>query len=538
MSAKVDVESVDDLLVVGAGFAGLYAVHRAREAGLRVRGIEAGSDVGGTWFWNRYPGARCDVESVDYSYSFDEDLQREWVWTERFAAQPEILAYINHVADRFALRESFRFDQRVTSARFDEAASVWEVRTDAGEVSRARFVVMATGCLSAVNKPDIPGIDDFAGEVIFTAMWPEDEPDFSGKRVGVIGTGSSGIQSIPIIAKQAASLTVFQRSPNYSVPAANRPFEPEEWRRIQEAYPARRAKSSYASAATPHEAHPQRAVDLDESERLDALEERWQQGGVLFGKTFPDQNADLVANGYAREFAERKIREIVKDEQTATDLIPTDHPIGTKRICTDDGYFETYNLPNVELVNLRRDPITEVTDDGIITAARSYELDTLVFATGFDALTGALMRLDLQGARGTTIQEVWGDGPVTYLGMAIPGFPNMFNLSGPGSPSVLANMVMHAEQQVEWVIDLVLWSRDNEVAQVEPRHDAAEKWTEHLVTVADQTLFPLAPSWYVGGNIEGKKRVFMPYIGGFGAYRQACDQVQESGYDGFAVSRA
>lgn len=524
-----------DMIVIGAGFAGLYAVHRAASAGLSVLGLEAAPDVGGTWYWNRYPGARCDVESVDYSYSFDEELQRSWTWSERFAAQPEILAYLRHVADRFALRRHYRFEVDVVGAALEHGR--WRVRTKDGHAHAAQFLVCATGCLSAVNRPDIPGVDDFAGEVYFTAAWPRDDPDLSGKRVGLIGTGSSGIQAVPIVAEQADRLVVFQRSANYSIPMPNRPWTPEEQRRIREEYPERRRVSAYAAAGTPHGTYHKKAVDTEPQERAEALWRRWREGGVLFAKTFPDQNSDLAANDIAREFAEQRIRELVADPVVAADLIPVDHPIGTKRICTDGGYYETFNRDNVRLVNLRREPIEAITAGGVRTSSATYPCDVLIFATGFDALTGALTRIDPRGAGGVRLSDVWADGPLTFLGLMVPGLPNMFTISGPGSPSVLANMVLHAEVQVDWVIELVLAVRRLGVTEVEPRRDAAEAWTDHVAKAAEQTLFPKASSsWYLGANIEGKKRVFMPYAGGFGTYRRHCDDVARRHYAGLVLT--
>jgi cation diffusion facilitator CzcD-associated flavoprotein CzcO len=523
-----------DVIVIGAGFAGLYAVHRAASAGLAVTGIEAAPDVGGTWYWNRYPGARCDVESVDYSYSFDEELQQSWTWSERFAAQPEILAYLRHVADRFDLRRHYQFGADVVDAAFERGR--WQVWTANGHYA-APFLVCATGCLSAVNRPDIRGIDDFAGDVYFTAAWPRADPDLRGKRVGVIGTGSSGIQAVPIVAEAAERLVVFQRSANYSIPMPNRPWSPEEQQRIREEYPERRRKSAYASAGTPHGTYHQNAVDTDPQERDQALWRRWREGGVLFAKTFPDQNADLAANDIARRFAEERIREIVRDPVVAADLIPVDHPIGTKRICTDAGYYATFNRDNVRLVNLRREPIEAITAHGVRTADATYPCDVLIFATGFDALTGALTRIDPIGPGGVTLRDIWADGPVTFLGLMVPGLPNLFSISGPGSPSVLANMVLHAEVQVDWTMELILTARRLALSEVEPRRDAADAWTDHVAQAADQTLFPkAASSWYLGANIEGKKRVFMPYTGGFGTYRRHCDAVADGNYAGLVLT--
>jgi len=524
-----------DVIVIGAGFAGLYAVHRAASAGLSVIGVEAAPDVGGTWFWNRYPGARCDVESVDYSYSFDEELQQNWTWTERFAAQPEILAYLRHVADRFDLRRHYRFGVDVVGAAFDRGR--WHVRTAGGQTYAAPFLLSATGCLSVVNRPDIPGVDDFAGDVYFTAAWPREDPDLRGERVGVIGTGSSGIQAVPIIAGQAERLVVFQRSANYSIPMPNRPWSPEEQQRIREEYPERRRVSAYASAGTPHGTYHKNAVDTEPQERIDALWRRWREGGVLFAKTFPDQTANLAANDIAREFAEERIREIVRDPVVAADLIPVDHPIGAKRICTDAGYYATFNRDNVRLVNLRREPIDAVTAHGIRTSEATYPCDVLIFATGFDALTGALTRINPSGPGGVTLRDIWANGPVTFLGLMVPGLPNLFSISGPGSPSVLANMVLHAEIQVDWAMELVLTARRLGLSEVEPRRDAADAWTEHVAKAADQTLFPkAASSWYLGANIEGKKRIFMPYAGGFGAYRRHCDAVAGENYAGLVLT--
>lgn len=522
-----------DVIVIGAGFAGLYAVHRAVTAGLTVRGIEAADGVGGTWYWNRYPGARCDVESVDYSYSFDDELQQEWTWTERFAGQPEILAYLEHVADRFDLRRHYTFGASVTAAAFDADSATWEVGTSAGARHRADFLLCATGCLSAVNRPALPGIEEFAGEVYYTADWPGEAPDFRGKHVGLIGTGSSGIQVAPMLADSSASLTVFQRSPNYTVPMPNRPWTDDDVRRLKADYAERRRRSAYAPAGTPHTSQTKPAAETGPRERAEALWQRWSQGGVLFSKTFPDQLTDIAANDVAREFAEARIRELVTDPAVADDLIPVDHPIGTKRICTDTGYYQTFNREHVNLVNLRRDPIVGVTSDAVRTTTCEYPCDALVFATGFDAMTGALTHIDPVGPNGDRLGQLWADGPVTFLGLMIPKLPNLFSLSGPGSPSVLANMVLHAEVQVDWVFALITAARADGATQVEAGSDAADAWTRHVAEVAESTLFVRAhSSWYLGANIDGKKRVFMPYVGGFGTYRGHCDRVAENDYAG------
>ncbi len=526
-----------DVIVIGGGFAGLYAVHRLASSGLSVTAIEAAPDVGGTWYWNRYPGARCDVESVDYSYSFDEVLQQGWQWSERFAAQPEILAYLRHVADRFDLRRHYRFGVDVVGATFDQDDGRWHVDTATGDTYAAQFLLCATGCLSAVNRPNIPGAEDFSGEVYFTAVWPREDPDLSGKRVGLIGTGSSGIQVAPIIAAQAESLVVFQRSANYTIPTPNRPWSAEEQQKIQEQYPERRRASAYAAAGTPHGTYHKNAGDTEPGEQVEVLWKSWREGGVLFAKTFPDQTSDLSANDVARQFAEERIREIVTDPVVATDLIPVDHPIGTKRICTDNGYYATFNRDNVRLVNLRREPIDAITADAVRTNETTYPCDVLIFATGFDAMTGALTRINPSGPGGQRLRDIWADGPLTFLGLMVPGLPNLFTISGPGSPSVLANMVLHAEVQVDWVIDLIRAARQLGVGEVEPRRDAAVAWTDHVAQAAERTLFPkAASSWYLGANIEGKKRTFMPYIGGFGTYRRHCNDVAAHNYAGLVLT--
>jgi cation diffusion facilitator CzcD-associated flavoprotein CzcO len=525
-----------DFLVVGAGFAGMYALIQARRRGWSVLGLEAATGVGGVWFWNRYPGARCDVESLDYSYSFDEDLQQEWVWSERYATQPEIRRYAEHVAERFDLHRDLRFGARVVRATFDEASVLWTLETDGGEVFRARYVMFATGSLSTPNVPPIPGLETFAGRMLLTAQWPEEEVDFSGRRVGVVGTGSSGIQAIPIIAEAAERLTVFQRTPNFSVPVLNRDLPPEQLEEEKRNYAHRRTVSRASGGGSMHQAYPRAFEEIDDAERRAAFEAGWATGGVLFSKVFPNQMTDPVVNAAAAEFAAGKIRSIVADPRTAEDLVPTDHPIGTKRICTDSGYYATFNRDNVELVNLRREPITEITSWGVKTTTGSYELDVLVLATGFDALTGSLTRVDLRGPRGDVLAESWADGPQTLVGLLVPGFPNLFIPHGPGSPSVFANMVMGAEHQVDWVLDLVEHARSRGHTMVEARRDAAAAWTRHVDDVANGTLFPQAASWYSGANIEGKPASFMPYLGGLKGYIDRCSEVRDSDYAGVVFS--
>jgi cation diffusion facilitator CzcD-associated flavoprotein CzcO len=522
-----------DAVVIGAGFAGLYALHRLRSDGLTVRLFEAADGVGGVWYWNRYPGARCDVESVDYSYSFDDQLQQEWDWSEKYATQPEILRYLNHVADRYNLRPDISFGTRVSDAILDEKTLRWEIRTDTDEVVSTRFVVFAVGPLSNANIPPIAGLDSFGGEVYHTAHWPHSGVDFTGRRVGVIGTGSSGIQAIPCIAAQAHQLYVFQRSPNFSIPAGNTPLT-DEVRRAQKAgYPERRRLSMASGGGSPHQPHPRSALEVSEQERHDAYERRWKLGGVLFSKTFPDQLLDLAANDTARAFWERKIRAVVDDPRIADWLIPTDHPIGTKRICTDDNYFQTFNRDNVTLVNLRETPIERMDASGVTTSTAHYGLDALVLATGFDAMTGSVSKLNVVGRGGETLNTAWASGPITYLGIGIPGFPNLFNVTGPGSPSVLANMALHSELHVDWIADAIGYLHEHGATALEATRSAAADWTEECTHRAAGGLMLRANSWYLGANVAGKPRVFMPFVGGFGVYGQIIADVAAAGYKGF-----
>ena len=527
-----------DVVVIGAGVAGLYAMYRLRKQGLRVHGFEAGSGVGGTWYFNRYPGARCDVESFDYSFSFSEELQQDWDWSEKYAAQPEILEYLDHVADRFDLRSGFTFDTRVKSAHFEEESALWRVQTTTGHDVTSRFVVCATGSLSTANMPNIDGRDSFAGDVFHTGFWPHEGVDFTGKRVGVIGTGSSGIQSVPLIAEQADHLYVFQRSANYSVPAGNTPLDDARRAEIKASYAERRALSKRSGGGSPFISDSRSALEVPEDERTAAYEERWRLGGVLFGKTFADQTSNLEANDTAREFAESKIRSVVEDQSIADLLIPNDHPIGTKRIVTDTNYYQTYNRDNVTLVNLKKAPIEAIDATGIKTTESHYDLDALVFATGFDAMTGALDRIDIRGRGGETLRENWHAGPRTYLGLGVNGFPNLFVVTGPGSPSVLSNMILAAEQHVDWIADAIAHLDANNLTTIEPSVEAVDGWLEECSRRASATLFPSANSWYMGANIPGKTRIFMPFIGGFGVYSDICADVAAQGYRGFELNSA
>ena len=526
-----------DVIIVGAGFAGMYTAIHAERAGLRIQGFEAGDGIGGTWYWNRYPGARCDVESIDYSYSFDPELEREWRWTERYATQPEILRYLEHVADRYGVRPHFRFGERVVSADWDEHDHRWTLRTDRGSVATARWVVMASGCLSTPNLPDITGRDEFAGEVYITAAWPSTPVDFTGKRVALIGTGSSGIQSLPLIADQASEVVVYQRSANYSVPAFNRHLDDAEWEAALAAYPERRRLSWNGMGGSPWYTRSEQYDEFAPVEREALLEEGWEMGGVLFSKVFPRQMADPEINNAAMMFFERKLAEKVADPQLLQDLLPTDHAIGTKRICTDSGYYETFARDHVSLVNLRRDPIERITAEGITTAAGHRQFDVIVYATGFDAMTGSLTSIDIRGRDGRLLRDEWTlQTPSTYLGIGVPGFPNLLPLNGPGCPSVLSNMALGSEQQGDLALRMIDYCRERGYTSIEAREDAARAWTTHSQELADATLFGAAPSWYNGRNIAGKAEGFLPYLGGFRPYIERCDEVAANDYRGFVLS--
>jgi len=526
-----------DAVVVGAGFAGLYMLYRLRCLGFSARVYEAGSGVGGTWFWNWYPGARCDVESMEYSYSFSKELQQEWEWTERYASQPEILKYLNHVADRFDLRRDIQLETRVLSAAFDGATNQWTIRTDRGDEIQARFCVMATGCLSAAKIPDIPGVEDFRGNCYHTGQWPHDGVDFTGQKVGVIGTGSSGIQAIPLIARQAAHLFVFQRTPHFSVPAQNGPIPSEvkqDWKSRSTEF-RRQAQRTHFGLLVEEGKESALAVSLDDRER--EYERRWRRGGLGFAGAYADIFINKNANDTAAEFVRRKIRGVVRNPAVAEKLLPNGYPLGTKRLCVDTAYYETFNRENVTLVDIRSTPIKRITSTSLQTDSAEYCLDATVFATGFDAFTGALCKIEIRGRDASTLKQKWSAGPRTYLGLAVSGFPNLFVITGPGSPSVLSNMVPSIEQHVEWIADCLVFSRQHKYSTVEATPDAENGWVSHVNAVANSTLFPLANSWYVGANVPGKPRIFMPYIGGVGAYKQRCDAVAAAGYEGFTFRR-
>ncbi len=533
MSKQQSAPSTVDAVIVGAGFSGLYLLHRLRGLGFSTRVFERGGGVGGTWYWNRYPGARCDVESMQYSYSFDEELQQEWHWPEKFSAQPDILAYANHVADRFDLRKDIDFDTSVTSAHFDEGARRWQIETDTGERVAARHFIMATGCISTAQTPDIDGLSDFRGETYHTGNWPHEGVDFTGQRIAVIGTGSSGIQAIPVLAEQAAHVTVFQRTPNYSIPSQNEPMTPEYESTWKESYPDKRQEMRYTSHGSLKDLNDKPALSVSEEERQETYAKRWEIGGAGYLGSFNNLLTDQEANDTASEFVREQIRRIVKDPETAELLAPKTYPIGTKRICIDSGYFETYNRDNVDLVDISAKPIEKITPDGLIANGKSYTFDSIVFATGFDAMTGTLFNVDIQGRQGQTLKQKWYAGPRTYLGLMSEAFPNLFMITGPGSPSVKSNMIISIEQHVDFVTDSLVYMRERGLEIMEPERAAEDDWVDHVQEVANKTLFPRANSWYMGANIPGKPRLFMPYIGGVGRYRRICEEIVEEDYRGF-----
>ena len=525
-----------DAVVIGAGFAGLYMLHRLRQLGMTARVYESGDGVGGTWYWNRYPGARCDVESMQYSYSFSEELQQEWEWTERYPKQAEILTYINHVADRFELRPDIQLETRVVSAAYDEASHRWTVETDHGDKVTAQYVISAAGCLSAARVPEIPGLENFTGKQYHTGHWPHEPVDFTGQRVGVIGTGSSGIQIIPVLARQAKAVTVFQRTPNFSIPAWNRPLPREDQQVWKAQYAENRERARSTRSGILYDYSQRAAFAVDETERQQEYERRWARGGANFTHSFNDIYSDRQANDTAAEFVRGKIRDLVKNPTVAALLSPTDHAIGTKRICVDTDYYETFNQDHVNLVSLKATPILEIGPTGIRTESVTYELDSIVFATGYDAVTGSLDRIDIRGKGGLALKTKWSEGPRTYLGLMSAGYPNLFLITGPQSPSVLTNVIVAIEQHVDWIARCLSHMQASHVGTTEPTLQAENEWVDHVGEIASKTLFASANSWYTGANIPGKPRVFLPYIGGLGNYTVICEDVVANGYRGLAFS--
>mgnify|MGYP003308571195 FL=1 len=522
-----------DVVIVGAGLAGLYQLLKLRQLGLTAVIIEKADQVGGTWHWNRYPGARCDIPSLEYSYQFDEDLQQEWNWSEKYSAQPEILEYINHVADKYELRDDINFEEEVASAVFDESASKWNINTSKGQYS-SKFCIFATGCLSVPNKPDFQGLENFEGQILQTSTWPQEEQDFSGKKVAIIGTGSSAIQSIPLIANQADELYVFQRTPNYSIPSNNGPMDKIVEQEVKSRYSDFRKENSlngFGIAAISDEALVSE-TDIDEVNRQ--LEENWQSAGLGFFGGYADIAMDKDANAVAANFVRDKIKEIVKDPVTASLLTP-DYHIGGKRLCVDTGYFETFNKLNVHLIDLKQSPIKEISADAL-EADKRYEIDTLILATGFDAMTGALTSIDISGRGGVKLKDQWQSGAKSYLGIGISNFPNLFTVTGPGSPSVLSNMMPSIEQHVNWITDCIQWMVNNDKSVIESSQTAEDEWMLLVNEIADTTIFTDTKSWYNGSNIDNKAKAFLPFIG-VPVYTELLEEVVSEDYKGFIFDK-
>lgn len=525
-----------DVAIIGAGFAGMYALYKMRELGFSARVFEAGDGVGGTWYWNRYPGARCDVNSLEYSYQFSEELQQQWCWSEKYAPQQEILDYANHVADRFELRQDMQFNTRITSMQFDAKSDTWSLKTAAedDEEIRAQFCIMATGCLSKQNIPEFEGLDEFMGSVLHTGDWPHQEVDLRGQRVGIIGTGSSAIQAIPLLAEQAQSLTVFQRTASFSIPAHNAPIDKAYESSIKENYSEFRAQNSARYAALNNRPNAVSALELDDQERQATYQARWEDGGLPFLASFNDLGISLEANKTAAEFVHSKIREIVEKPEVAELLCPKT-VLGCKRLCVDTDYYQTFNRDNVTLVDISSSAIERITCNGVLSNGTEYTFDTLILATGFDAMTGALLDIDIRGRDGVSLQEKWLDGPKNYLGLTVNGFPNLFTITGPGSPSVLANMIVAIEQHVDWIADCLVYLRRNSLRTLEASATAEQSWVDLVNEIARPTLFPTAcNSWYVGANIPGKPRIFMPYLG-YPSYVAKCNDVAANDYRGFEL---
>ncbi len=523
-----------DVIIVGAGLAGIYLLHRLGGLGFTAKILEAGAGVGGTWYWNRYPGARCDVDNMFYSYSFDEELDEEWNWTERYPSQPELLKYINHVADRFDLWPNIQLNTRVVSAIFDAIKGSWRIETETEESLSARYVVMATGCLSAANVPDLDGLNGFQGRVFHTGHWPVEEIDFTGRRVGVVGTGSSGVQVIQEVAKQANHLTVFQRTASYVVEAFNRSLDAEDRTYFKANRHELREAAKKTFGGFTNVTNEQSALSVTEEDCRKKLEESWQAGGNSLLVSFNDFGFSEEANLRAQDFVRDKIRKAVRDPETAEKLLPR-HIIGCKRLCLGTNYYETYNRDNVTLVPLGDKGIERVTANGLIAGDAEFELDDLVLATGFDAMTGALNKINIEGQAGLTLRKAWEAGPRTYLGLMSHGFPNLFMVTGPGSPSVLSNMLPTIEHHVEWIADCLEHMRRNEFIEIEADLPAQDRWVEHANETAAKTLRYSCSSWYLGANVPGKPRVFMPYIGGMPSYKETCAAVVDNGYEGFVL---
>jgi cation diffusion facilitator CzcD-associated flavoprotein CzcO len=527
-------DSKYDVVIVGAGVSGLFMFHKLRNMGLSVLVIEKSDELGGTWNWNRYPGARCDIPSLEYSYQFDEDLQQEWNWSEKYSAGPEILEYLNHVADRFDLKKDINFEEEVVEAKFNEANSQWSIKTSKQEY-QTKFCIFATGCLSVPNKPEIEGLESFEGELLHTATWPRDEVDFTGKNVAIIGTGSSSIQTIPEIAKDVNNLYVFQRTPNYSIPSNNGPMDTETEAKVKERYAEFRKENYLNGFGIASDSGEALISESDLEEVNSQLEENWKKSGLGFFGGYGDIPVDVDANEVAANFVRNKIKETVNDPETAKKLCPEYH-IGGKRLCVDTGYFETFNRDNVHLIDLHATPIEKVHSNAI-EADETYEIDTLILATGFDAMTGALTSLDILGRNEINLRDQWKEGAKSYLGLGVRNFPNLFTITGPGSPSVLSNMMPSIEQHVNWIADCIGWMLENDKSVIESTKIAEDEWMELVNEIADMTIFTSTKSWYNGSNIEDKAKAFLPFIG-VPVYTEKLEEITADDYQGFIFDKS
>lgn len=527
-----------DMVIVGAGFGGMYATWKFREQGMSVVSIEEGGDVGGVWYWNRYPGARCDLLAVDYSYGFSEAVQQEWTWSEQFAAQPEILAYANFVADRLNLRQHYRFNTRVVSAKWHDARQLWAVRTDDGKVIEARFCVMATGPLSKPTDPDIPGLARFGGQVLRAARWPHQPVDLTGKRIGVVGTGSSGMQIIQTLGRTDCELYVFQRTPSFTLPMRNRAHSAEYTAELKRNYAAIReaCKLNPTGGARPVSTRP--FFSLPPEHRRELMEEAWAHGGHTFLGIFSDLMTNAEANEQVAEFVRGKIAETVDDKELAEKLKPRGYPIFARRPCLDTGYYETYNLPNVHLVDCLADPIVEITERGIRNQSGETELDVLILATGYDALTGAMLAFEITGREGRPLAEKWAGGPRSLFGIVMEGFPNLFMTTGPNGPAALANIVTISENDVDWVARIITHMQQSGQAAVEATLAAEDAWMDQIQRLAGRSLMTKAKTWWVGANVKGKPQGMLMFTGGFHKYREACEAVAANGYRDLAFQKA
>ena len=531
-------EIIYDAIVIGAGFSGIQQLHFLRDKlGLNVLLLEAADGVGGTWYWNRYPGARCDSESHSYCFYFSEQILKEWKWSQKYPGQKEILAYLNFVTDKLSLRSNMRFNTRVKQMQYFKSGKTWKVHSTHGDEFRAQYVISAVGCLSSANSPNIEGLDNFSGELYHTGQWPHEVVDFKNKHVAVIGTGSSGIQAIPIIAKEAQALTVFQRTPNFSVPARNADLPKDFLSKFKTRIAYYNNEMKGARHGHPWQAPDRSVRNTLKRERDGILEKAWIKGGLRFRESFGDTLTDLESNNLMADFIKQKIKKIVKDPRKAKILTNFDHPFGTKRPALDTNYFETFNQDNVDLIDIRTDPISRITANGLDTQAKCFDFDMIIFATGFDALTGSLLKMEIIGENQLNLADEWKYGPKTYLGLQVAGFPNFFIVTGPGSPSVLTNMPQAIDQNVNWITDCISYMNENNFTKIEPKREMMLEWMEKVQTAVDGTLFPVAKhSWYLGANIPGKPQVFMPYVGGLNEYRKICDRVANGGYQGFEFS--